>query len=187
MATYYMASAAHGGSDSNSGTIGSPFLTAGHAATVMVDGDTLNANGGDSFASTNVAFGAGVGATIQSYGTGQASFAGLNSASTLFFTNPASAVVVQNITVTNADNANAGFSCVRIAITDGLGHNNGLTITGCTLTGGSYGFQITNRYVSPVTHTGNIGPCTVTNNTVTNSDRSRHLVLPGGSRRPQFL
>ena len=157
MSTYYVSSA---GNDLHVGSIGSPFLTVGHAASVCADGDTIDLNGGNTF-SENVAFATGVGVTVQSYGTGQATIAGANTSSTLSFDNPVSLVATLNIIVTNADNTDAGQGCVLTTISDGLGHGNGFTATGCTITGGSVGIWLnTTTLIS-----GNIGPVTITNNT----------------------
>jgi hypothetical protein len=158
MATYYVASAAHGGSDSNAGTIGSPFLTVGHAQTLAIQGDVINGNGGDS-TSENVAFAVGV--TIQSYGTGQYTIAGANTSSTLLFNN-CSGINIQNVVVTNADAAGLGSACVDIFASDGAAHNLGVTVNGCTLTGGAEGYLARVR----TNNFGFIGNQTITNTTV---------------------
>ena len=99
MSSVFVSSA---GSNSNAGTIGSPFLTLGHAATVIApSGDTINLNGGNTF-NENVVFPSGTSFTLQSYGTGQATVAGAGTSDTIHVLN-SSNVTVSNIAITNAD------------------------------------------------------------------------------------
>ena len=80
MATYYVAAT---GSDSANGSLGTPWATFSHAATVVSQGDTVLGNGGDTITDNPVFT---VGITIQSYGVGQCTIAG-GATSTLQFSN----------------------------------------------------------------------------------------------------
>src|SRR6185312_680907 len=135
--TYYVASA---GSNSNNGTsTGTPFATIAKAQSVAVAGDTVNLNGGDTF-TENVTFTAGV--TLQSYGTGQAIWAG-GTSSALIIQN-CDGWTVNNIKLTRTDaNGEQGASTytgvVHLINTSGTRYSSVSSITGCDISGGPSG------------------------------------------------
>lgn len=134
MSTRYSNSAT-GNDSTGTGSSGAPYATVGKAIAVSSTGDTILLSG--SFSENNTAITLGL--TIQPYGTG-ATVAGANSSDTLGFTNAAGAITVSGITVTNADTTGT-YDCIHITISDGATHNAGVTISGCTLTGGRAGFH----------------------------------------------
>lgn len=171
MPTYFVANA---GSDSNAGTSsGSPFLTIGKAVTVVVEGDTVNLNGGDTF-NENPLF--AVGLTLQPYGTGIPTIAGAITADTLTVINPV-ALTINGLAITNpavVATDTFGHGCINVNINDGLVHNGGVTINGCTATGGKFGIGV----LVETNFAGFFGNVSITNNTVTNSYQYGIFVEP---------
>ncbi len=182
--SYFMASAAHGGSDSNPGTIGSPWLTKAHAQTIMVDGDVLNANGGDTFAQTS-AVNWTVGVTIQSYGTGKAAFSSATTGINLdLFTNidgwSFSNVVMSLPTATTVNKV----SCISYASNDGTTRTRGISITNCNLSGGYETIAFNNQTDQSLqTLTTNI---TISGNAITGgAERAISLIWSGSYQTPR--
>src|ERR1700744_6313833 len=172
MANYFFAAAAHGGSDSNAGTIGSPFLTLTHGQTVAVDGDVFNLNGGDTFAPASQ-FTANV--SLQSYGTGQAILTVAGGANTLSYLNPDN-VTVENIAVNNGDTTNT-FCPIFFEWND-QGVHSGITTNLCTITGGILGVRHKVDTVTGFVHGGR-----VTNNTISGcSDQAVNVTAPVTTR-----
>ena len=103
--TYYVAAA---GSDSNNGTsTGTPFLTVSHAASVVVTGDTVLGNGGDTF-TENPTFSVAL-ALFGAYGTGTPTLiSAANTTTAINFTVPPT--LVENWTIEGTTSAfpNAG-------------------------------------------------------------------------------
>ncbi len=148
MAIWFVSSST--GSDSNAGTISQPFASIAHARSVAAQGDTINLKGGDTFSESN-AFTVGV--TIQNYGTGQATINGLISAQTLSFT-ACSGITLTDLILSNPAGAGTVIQCVEINNTSGTNLAGGVTITGCTVTGGQSGI-ITNGSLTNITMSGN--------------------------------
>ncbi len=134
MALYFVSSS---GSNGNAGTQGSPWLTIAYALSNSAAGDTINLNGGNTF-TENPSLTSG--RTLQSYGTGQATITGGSSANTITITN-CSGVTLSNLIITNAQTAEA-TACVWAYESSGSRYTNGLTIIGCTITGGVQGIVV---------------------------------------------
>ena len=160
MPTYFVANA---GSNSNAGTSsGSPFQTIAHALSVAVQGDTLNLNGGDTFSENNT--GIAVGLTIQPYGTGQPTIAGASGSNTIQFLN-VSGITLSNLIITNGS-VGAGSANVLFSTTDGLAHNLGITVSGCTITGGGIALQ----FLTTTLTTAMTANIVIENNTVSGAE-----------------
>lgn len=139
MSTYYIAAS---GLDSNPGTISQPFQTVSHWAGIAVVGDIGNLNGGDTF-TENPSFSVGV--TIQSYGSGQATLAGGTGNALLIVLSADQAITLSNVIYTNSSTVYSGGASTQVvfltqATTSRF--NSGLTVTGCTFTGGQNGLRI---------------------------------------------
>lgn len=174
MSTYYVASA---GSNSNAGTsTGSPWLTIAHAISSSTAGDVINLNGGDTF-TENPALTAGTGGrTIQSYGAGQATIAG-GSSSAITVTN-VDAITISNLIVTQTPGLTATTNfpnpgVIYLVETSGTRYSGGITITGCTITGGVGGIV----FNSIAGNTGGWNGITISGNTVHDTTEVGILLL----------
>jgi hypothetical protein len=139
MAQFFIA--ASGSDSTGTGTISLPWATFSHAYANSVAGDTLSGNGGDTITDNIVGTSAGGARTLNSYGTGQVTVAGGSSAVTFLATNIAG-WSISNVIFTNADTTHT-FDCVQFVFTDGATHNQGITLNGCTVTGGFNGIHVT--------------------------------------------
>ena len=106
MSTYYVATT---GSDSNSGAIGSPFLTIGHGVSVLVAGDTLYLRGGSYIESVTVGLSGSSGnpITIRGYPSETPIISGNNyvvpsSVGAALLSVTGHDVIVQDVTVTQS-------------------------------------------------------------------------------------
>ena len=147
---------------------------------IAPSGDTINLNGGNTF-SENVAFAAGTSCTIQSYGTGMATIAGANTAMTLSFVNPSGAVVLSNVEITNADTTNTFFN-TNIAFADDLVHLSGVTVSGCTITGG---FVNLRTFVDPP-GSGFVGKILIENNVISGCTNSGISIASNSLNRDAY-
>ena len=139
MATYYIA--ASGNDTTGAGTIGSPWATLTKAATVAVQGDTVNVNRGDTINDTNPTFAVGV--TIQPYGTGANPTVALGTSHLVF--NDAPGITLTNVNFTNSSTtytSGPSTEIVRINRTITGSRLSGITVTGCSFSGGQNGFRI---------------------------------------------
>src|SRR6185312_3546338 len=156
--TYYVASA---GSNSNNGTsTGTPFATIAKAQSVAVAGDTVNLNGGDTF-SENVTFTVGV--TIQSYGTGQAIWAG--GTTTPLVIQDCDGWTISNLKFTMSSTSNATNvykGVVHLSNTSGTRYTVATSITGCDISGGPSGVTA----ICNSTDSGGWNNLSITHNTI---------------------
>lgn len=169
MSTNYFVAAT--GSNSNNGTSsGTPFLTVAHAFGAATNGDTISLNGGDSFAE-NLA-GIAIGITLNSFGTGQGTIAGLSGSDTLQFLNwtTTAAIVVQNVAISNA--AHTGTRDLYFLVTDGATRSAGITVNGCLFTNGQLGIVVT----TSTSFTGSTNNILIENSTITGCDQYGILV-----------
>ncbi len=160
ISTCYVANA---GSNTNSGTLSaSPWQTIAFALTQVTSPSTINLNGGDTFTENpNLTSST----TIQSYGTGQATIAG-TTASAVTITN-CDGVTLSNLALTQ--NTTTGTSGTYTGIVNLIEntetrYTNGITITGCTISGGPNG--ITSQ--CSASNNGGWNGITISNNTITN-------------------
>jgi hypothetical protein len=156
MANYYVAAA---GSDSTgTGTMANPWATVSHAVANSAANDTISINGGDTIAD-NVSIIASY-RTFNSYGTGQGT---LNGTTGIAFLSTNCGMTITNLIVTcNTAAVRTTPDVIRTNITDNATHNDGLTVTNCTITGGGSGIQ-------PVVETnpsGQLNNITITGNTI---------------------
>jgi hypothetical protein len=140
--TYYVASAAHGGSDSNSGTsTGSPWATVAKVnAATLTAGSSVFFNGGDTWTGTALAPTAngtsGSPITFSSYGTGHATIANTAAGNSIYL-NGVGGYVISNLILTGPGGATAGAG-VWFESTMGT-QLAPVTITGCTASNYSVG------------------------------------------------
>ena len=162
MSTYYVANA---GSNSNTGlspTAGAngPFATFAHAASVVITGDSILLNGGDTFTESvtiSVAL-----ASISSYGTGLAtviSTAATNT--TIVCTVPPTSVTNLNIQGTTSAFPNSGGIGLEI-VTSGATVYAGCTISGCNFSNIPKGGLV---FLHTSTDSGGVTGLTISNNT----------------------
>ncbi len=160
ISTCYVSSS---GGNSNTGiSTSSPWLTIAFALSQVSFPATINLNGGNTF-TENPNLTSSV--TIQSYGTGQATIAGTTS-SAVTITN-CSGVTLSNLILTQ--NTTTGTSgtytgIVNLVENTGTRYTGGVTITGCTISGGPNG--ITSQCASA--NNGGWNGITISNNTITN-------------------
>lgn len=130
---FYVASPAHGGSDSNPGTLASPWATGAKVNTSATAGSQVNFYGGDTF-TTTAAITADV--SITSYNTGQATISSGNSAACISNTNPAGPRTISNIICTGGGNlTNTTDGIVFINSQTGNTKLSGPTISNVTVSG----------------------------------------------------
>lgn len=181
--TYYVASALHGGNDTNPGTITLPWLTkAKVSASSFVGGDNILFYGGDTFPTTTLTFSnsnisstsSSSKVTIDSYNGGNAI---LTSTATdgVDLTN-ISGIVIQNITLTG-DGTNGAGIYASAQGTSNTKYTAGLTFTNLVITGFDTGISLGGD--APDGSASGFTNGTITNNTI--HDCINHGIITYGA------